>query len=81
MSALLFANNLPKLENNKVMFSALGQKPHSNVILGIRFKLWEKKKMLTNINPRCPKMYYKHKLSAYEYMIIFFFFKKKKITL
>lgn len=44
MSALLFANNLPKLENNKVMFSALGQKPHSNVILGIRFKLWEKKK-------------------------------------
>lgn len=43
MSALLFANNLPKLENNKVMFSALGQKPHSNVILGIRFKLWEKK--------------------------------------
>lgn len=42
MSALLFANNLPKLENNKVMFSALGQKPHSNVILGIRFKLWGK---------------------------------------
>lgn len=43
MSALLFANNLPKLENNKVMFSALGQKPHSNVILGIRFKLRKKK--------------------------------------
>lgn len=42
MSALLFANNLPKLENNKVMFSALGQKPHSNVILGIRFKLRKK---------------------------------------
>lgn len=43
MSALLFANNLPKLENNKVVFSALGQKPHSNVILGIRFKLRKKK--------------------------------------
>lgn len=39
----MFANNLPKLENNKVMFSALGQKPHSNVILGIRFKLRKKK--------------------------------------
>lgn len=42
MSGLLFANNLPKLENNNVMLSALGQKPHSNVILGIRFKLREK---------------------------------------
>lgn len=42
MSTRLFANNLPKLENNKVMFSALGQKPHSNVILGIRFKLRKK---------------------------------------
>lgn len=55
MSALLFANNLPKLENNKVMFSALGQKPHSNVILGIRFKLRKenadkyKSKMFKNV--------------------------------
>lgn len=57
MSRLFFANNLPKLKDNKVMLSGLGQKPHSNVILGTRFKL-KKKKMLTNINPRCPKMYH-----------------------
>lgn len=43
MSRLFFANNLPKLKDNKVMLSGLGQKPHSNVILGTRFKLKKKK--------------------------------------